>query len=936
MKNGATASNSGSVNGVRYLSSHPFRVIWILAVSVLLTGLLYSTNDTNAATLQQYRVRDIRFKSENRRPIKEKLADKFRLLIDCKGGELFSYAKNRKSIENLYKTGLFENIEAQVEKINPEELDIIYMMTPRYRIRAVKIIKSRHFKASQLLKNIYSLRKNSWFEAVRLEEAEKEIRNFLTSRGYFNPDIKFQVLRDEKRATLDILFNVDAGKKTMVNNLSLTVPDDEFFERIKEDFILTRYVPFRFRKRIEKLKEKLKKQKYYFPQINIEETFLDEPKKSKVNLNINIKPGFRYQFKFEGIGKKLNLVASIWEKKVFEKWAEKESNARILYHLRNKGYLNAEVNSSVTAKGLVKHITFRVKKNKKYKLGKITFSGNAGTTDKELERLALSDDLLFDRFFHVRFNSLRVDQEVLRLSYYFKGFPLAGIATVPTFRDKKVDIDFKIREGKKYTVDTILFNGNQGFGPEVLGARFQTKPGGPFVQQKLNEDLERLRNFYFANGYDDVEISQEISPGTEKSILVTVREGTSYRLGNLIVIGASSSQQSLLQALFPLKTGVHFNRLRIEAFQADIENSSIFNEFKLEKIKKSTNVIDVLVKVSPDRGNYYGFGLGWELSKGAEDQHGLRGTLEYQQRNIFNTYSSFSTLLQSTIPLDKKIQTRGVISFETPYLFRRKLDSQLKLWADSEIFPSYETLKFGISESLIKRLTLNSYVLTSLSWYSTVLTQLEIPVVPGTVDQVSTPFYTSALQFLYVNENRDDPFNPTRGSFFSANLKMGLLMYEHYNAFVKFRWSYQKIFKLLKKGTLAFSVRNGLAQGELSITERFFAGGVNTFRGAKTDRLGPRINDEPIGGNALVLFNLEATFPIPLLPGNDFYYAVFADMGNVFDKLDDIGLGHLEKAIGFGLRFKTQLGPLRVDFAWNLEDKPGSNFQFQIGIGNVL
>jgi outer membrane protein insertion porin family len=87
----------------------------------------------------------------------------------------------------------------------------------------------------------------------------------------------------------------------------------------------------------------------------------------------------------------------------------------------------------------------------------------------------------------------------------------------------------------------------------------------------------------------------------------------------------------------------------------------------------------------------------------------------------------------------------------------------------------------------------------------------------------------------------------------------------------------------------------------------------------------------------MLLLNLEASFPIPFLPSDDFYYAVFADVGNVFDEARHFHLNRLEKALGFGLRFKTQLGPLRLDFAWNLEKKEKeNNFQVQIGIGNVL
>ena len=109
-------------------------------------------------------------------------------------------------------------------------------------------------------------------------------------------------------------------------------------------------------------------------------------------------------------------------------------------------------------------------------------------------------------------------------------------------------------------------------------------------------------------------------------------------------------------------------------------------------------------------------------------------------------------------------------------------------------------------------------------------------------------------------------------------MKIGLPLFEKDYSFIKFRWSFQKNVKVLKNGIFAASVRSGLAGGEMSVTERFFAGGIKTFRGVYRDKLGPLDpgNGSPIGGNALMLFNFETTFPLQVIPIRDLYYAVFA------------------------------------------------------------
>jgi outer membrane protein insertion porin family len=199
-------------------------------------------------------------------------------------------------------------------------------------------------------------------------------------------------------------------------------------------------------------------------------------------------------------------------------------------------------------------------------------------------------------------------------------------------------------------------------------------------------------------------------------------------------------------------------------------------------------------------------------------------------------------------------------------------------------------------------------------------------------------FSTSALSLLFVIENRDNPFNPTKGEFFSTTLKVALPLFSN-TVFYKFFWNYQNNWKFLKTGVFSFSVRNGFADGDLHISERFFAGGSHTFRGAPNDRLGP-INtdyDQPRGGEAMILLNLEATFPLNIIPIDNLYYSVFLDVGNIYWDTKDFNIQKVEKALGFALKYKTPMGPLKIEFAWNFRGHNADRFfNLTIGIGNVF
>jgi outer membrane protein insertion porin family len=853
--------------------------------------------------------------------------EKYQLLLDFKKGDILNSKRVRQSIENLYKVGSFSNIEVSKKEIPGGKVDVYFNLSNRFILNSIKFKIKKHghvFRKKSLRTSIFSLKRNEYFEEGNLIHAIQEIKNFLESRGFFNPEIAYELNQDKHEPQVDLIFKIKTGEPARINKYIITKTKGnipvQFDKYLKGDT----YIPYRLQEKIEEMRALLKKHRYYYPEIKYKPVFGDD-RKTSVDLNLKILPGFQHEFKFIGMKPRMSLISTIWEKKVFEKWAKKESEARILYYLRNKGYLNARIQSSIKAKKMVKTITFTVEKNKRYTLGEVSFKGNKLFSTEKLMNLVKSNDLMFDKLFWLRSNSLLMDREVLKLFYQYEGFPSPKILMGIDFKKKKVDVTFEIIEGPQFSVESILFNGNNHVPADLLNTVMETKSDSPFVKNKFDRDIERLKDYYFSLGYDDVEISAVFSPGTRRSILIEIKEGRSFDLGNLIIIGASESQRKLIRKLFSLTKNKAFNRLENDRFRIEIENSSIFSEIKIEKIKREAGTIDLLVKVIPDFSKFYGLGIGYE------ERIGLRGTIEYLERNIFNSYSSLSAILQGG-----KNEISGVISYDTPFLFKSKATSSFKIRAENESYSSYKFYRYGVGESVNKRLTANSFILASLNWYRTKLTKLSIAEFG--FDKLNVPFDTTALNFSYVKDARDNPLFPTRGHFFSTDIKVGIPLLEKNYSYLKFWWSYQRNFKFLKQGNLTLSLRNGFAFGDMSITERFFAGGAYTFRGTGIDKLGPidTGTGEPKGGNAMVLLNLETTFPILIFPFEDIYYSIFADVGNIFWKANDFDFNDLEKAVGIGIKYKSPIGLLRADLAYAVLSGEEGHFEFHIGIGNVF
>jgi outer membrane translocation and assembly module TamA len=106
---------------------------------------------------------------------------------------------------------------------------------------------------------------------------------------------------------------------------------------------------------------------------------------------------------------------------------------------------------------------------------------------------------------------------------------------------------------------------------------------------------------------------------------------------------------------------------------------------------------------------------------------------------------------------------------------------------------------------------------------------------------------------------------------------------------------------------------------DLPASERFFAGGDSTIRGFALDSVGApntiSANGYPTGGNAVLLLNGELRFPV----WGDVGGVVFVDGGNVFRRVTEFDITELRGSVGFGLRYHSPVGPIRLDLGFKLD-----------------
>src|SRR6266581_306719 len=126
---------------------------------------------------------------------------------------------------------------------------------------------------------------------------------------------------------------------------------------------------------------------------------------------------------------------------------------------------------------------------------------------------------------------------------------------------------FTVNEGVKGAVRAIHFEGNAHFSEKVLRKQMKTKGKTPiyFVDKsgrldevQLEQDLDKLREFYQDHGYIDVEVKEVRRERTEKGpmiLTVVISEGPQYHVRKLTVSGYQVASEPRIRALLKMKEG---------------------------------------------------------------------------------------------------------------------------------------------------------------------------------------------------------------------------------------------------------------------------------------------------------------------------------------------------------------------------------------------
>lgn len=602
----------------------------------------------------------------------------------------------------------------------------------------------------------------------------------------------------------------------------------------------------------------------------------------------------------------------------------KESINKIENLYREKGYYEARasyelVPITATESNLVIHID----EGGKLMIKGINFEGNKSFKAKELRDVMEIKEKSW--LFAINWitgsgtldkDKLERDVEKLASFYYNHGYIKAKVG------DPKIDVKGKfiyitipIQEGPQYQVGQVDIKGDLLEDKKKILDKLDISKAKIYSREMMQKDLTTLSDLYADQGYANADINPEIKED-DKTLKVDVtfdiHKGSKVYFERIDIAGNVKTRDKVIRRELRVYEGDLFNATNLKESIKNLRRLEYFEDVNFSTSPGSTpNHMNLKVTVKERPTGTFGVGAGYST------QDRIVGMVQVSQNNLFGRGEQVKVegMLGS-------LSHRYRASFTEPYLFDRPLTLGVDIYNWERLYTEYDRKSSGGDLRLSHPL---EWQYTRLFWlyrYEYV-TLSDLGANPDPLIAAASKIHsTSATSLTLSRDSRDSLFSPTKGSDNSISVEMaglgGAVAYMKYVA--ETGWYFP-----LKWGTVGLlharvGYMGALPWGDLPVYEKFYLGGIDTIRGFKYADISPRdpaFANERVGGDRFIQLNSEYRFPVIKKLG--VMGTIFFDAGNVY------GPGEVEPFLrpttGVGFRWFSPMGPLRVEWGYNLTKK---------------
>jgi outer membrane protein insertion porin family len=638
------------------------------------------------------------------------------------------------------------------------------------------------------------------------------------------------------------------------------------------------------------------------------------------------------------------------------------------------GYLLAEITAELVEpegeqiksekiKANTRDILFRIKENRKVKVDRIIFEGNHAYSDWRLRQvLKETKQQRWYLFWRTHFEQDKFEEDLQKLTEFYRnhGYRDFAILSDSVSYDKKgrrMNIRIVVEEGPRYVYRNFSWEGNTLYTNEELERRLDLSKGEYYDEEAFNKAVyDRVQGLYMDRGYIYSQIEPQIIPVGEDSLDVhfVITENHKVYVRNIYISGNTKTRENVIRRELKIFPGDVFNRDKLIRSQREVWILNYFSNVTPDVIPVDEDEVDLEIVVEEKSSDRASANIGFTGEYGMTGGGGLEfnnfrglgqrlllsfnvGTnYTFYSRTKPSKYRSFSLSFTDPMIFD----TRNLVGASLFYTFQG---------ASTNYYYPIDFTRRGGSLSWGRRLRWPDDFFRG-NWIVRVIRKdyqgqpSEIMRFIGyTHPDDSTRSHSLGVSITQVvtRDSRDRPEFTTRGSriVWETTLSGGPLggNEDYHKHVLDLEWYTPTFWKFVLMSSFKIGAIQPLPpqRGEHSVIpfdERFIMGGNgipygNMLRGYPDNSLGPQTRSgNPVGGNAMLKFTTEFRFPFSENPV--VYGLVFAEMGNVWSRLDQTepfylsrsGPLNLKRSAGVGIRFfMPMIGMLGFDVGYGFD-----------------
>jgi len=632
---------------------------------------------------------------------------------------------------------------------------------------------------------------------------------------------------------------------------------------------------------------------------------------------------------------KIRGVVTVTANNIISTQDVQKSTDAIRQLYKDEGYYSTTVDSETTPTKTGKvDITFTIKEGHKVYIKEITLTGNTTFNSKTLLKILqtskkgwlswLTDSGILKR------DLLAQDADRIVAYYSNNGFIDAKVSEPEiTQKDEWLFINFNIAEGDRYRVGTLDLTGDLLEDKSTLLSLSQIIHEPYFSRKTLHDDVLKITDHYAEKGY----AFAEIIPATTKddtnkrvNITLDIKKKELVHINRIVIKGNSRTRDKVIRREIDVKESGLFNSVALKKSQERLNRLEYFESVEINPVPTmDESLMDLQVNVKEKATGNFSIGAGYSsvdsfmfMSEVSQNNFLGKGQRVSLKANISGTSSQYNFNFTEPHLADSKL----LFGFDL-FNWMREYDDFTK---DSQGFG----FRFGYPIWRQWKMS------TGYTFEDSTLKDVKATASQIIKDSMDIHI-TSALGLGFSMDTRDKLTDPSKGSLYTINSKYAGGFLGGDADFTKFEGSSSWFFKVPWDTTFHYKLAAGYTfantNGKLPVYEKFYLGGMNSIRGFKSSHISPlAANGDKIGGGKMWYSNVEWIFP--LVKDAGLKGLVFFDCGNVYDEHADWDFGDIKKSVGTGFRWLSPMGPLRLEWGYNLaptDKEVQSNWDFSLG-----